>query len=700
MVSTRGKKKTASSNKTLEGNDAAENALTETQASGSVTVDVAPKTDAQLEDKVKLTVDEARNEKKEEMDGEKESEKVAKVDNDDDNTIFTEMNRYDVAELEKIATEDDEVDDQEDVMWEDEDDEEDFEEENEEIVADDYEVSEAEATEEDGEDEVSEEEATEEDNDEDEISEEEAKEQEVIEQNTQEQKEIAKGDGRGAKSKENGTEGDQHKTGKVEGSKNIKKSIERSRKVRTGRLKKVELRDKPESSRKRKVKKRVDSMGMIFMCSSKTKDDCYQYRVLGLPESKKDIVEKIYTGMRLFLYDVDLKLMYGIYKAVGPGGYNIEPKAFKSQFPSQVRFTVLDDCLPLAEEKFKKVIKDNYFTNTKFDCQLNAEQVRKLCKLFIASSKGQWSKKLGRRRKAEKNHPVRRERTRRRKAGDDRHLSLRGELLRYDESPRKRPRKVISQVPPLRQPPPSNVPSYAYERTSDLDVYRRDPYLERRSPYRDRRDPLLDRRDLYRDGRDPPTERHDHYRDGRDPYLDRNYRYRDGRDPYIEGRDPYRDGRDPYPERRDPYKDRRDSYLERRDPYKDRGDSYLERRDPYIESRDSYRDTRDVYVERRGPYRDGIHSDPYSTYRRDLRDPISDGRGVYREDRRVENSDYYRVEEPLERRSHALSLETRDRHDIGSRDTYVSYRERPLYTEPIYSAEIPYRAGLAREYRL
>ncbi|KAL0369816.1 UNVERIFIED_CONTAM: hypothetical protein Sangu_0299700 [Sesamum angustifolium] len=466
-----------------------------------------------------------------------------------------------------------------------------------------------------------------------------------------------------------------------EGKPNLKKMEGKLIGIRQGKWKEVSISRNP-------VKKAE---------SSKTKDDCYQYRVLGLPESKKAIVEKIYTGMRLFLYDIDLKLMYGIYKAVGPGGYNIEPKAFKSQFPSQVRFTVLDDCLPLAEEKFKKVIKDNYFTNTKFDCQLNSEQVRKLCKLFIASSKGQQSKKLGRRCKAEKHLPVCRDRTRRRKAGDGRRLALRDELLRYDESPRKRPRKVISPVPPLRQPPLSNFP--AYERTSDLDVYRRDPYLERHSPYRDRRDPLLDRRDLYRDGRDPPTERHDHHRDGRDPYLDRHYRYRDGRDPYIEGRDPYRDGRDPYPERRDPYKDRRDSYLERRDPYKDRGDSYLERRDPYIESRDSYRDARDLFVERRGPYRDGIHSDTYSTYRRDLRDPISDGCGVYREDRRVENSDYYRGEEPLERRPHALSLETRDRHDISSRGSYVSYRERPLYAEPIYSAENPYRAGLAREYR-
>lgn len=41
----------------------------------------------------------------------------------------------------------------------------------------------------------------------------------------------------------------------------------------------------------------------------------------------------------------------------------------------QVRFTVLEDCLPLPEEKFKKVIKDNYFSRNKFDCQLTSEQV-------------------------------------------------------------------------------------------------------------------------------------------------------------------------------------------------------------------------------------------------------------------------------------------------------------------------------------
>lgn len=155
----------------------------------------------------------------------------------------------------------------------------------------------------------------------------------------------------------------------------------------------VNNRDNPESSKKQ-VTIKEKCKGMIFMCSSKTKKDCYHYQVLGLPASKRDIVFEIYEGMKLFLFDFDLKLMYGIYEAAGPGGYNIEPKAFKSAFPSQVRFSVLEDCLPLPEEKFKKIIKDNYYSKIKFDCQLNSKQVEGLCELFRVASKGSTFKLL------------------------------------------------------------------------------------------------------------------------------------------------------------------------------------------------------------------------------------------------------------------------------------------------------------------
>lgn len=331
MVATRGKKKTAGSDKTLEEKEAAENGLAETQFSDSLIVDVVePNEDTQLGDGVGLVADEARNE-----DSGEEGEKVAIIDNEDLNMPVTKLNDDDnKAESEENTFEDDDIDDQEDLLFEDE--EERFEHDNEERILDELDVSEDEASEEDdGDAEVSGEEATEED----EVSDEEATKEENYEENNQEEKENAIQDTREAKGKEEGGGAKEHGIEKSEASlKNIKKSNEKTRKkkVQASRLKKVDSQEKPESSQKRKVKKRVESMGMIFMCSSETKKDCYQYKVLGLPESKKDIVEKIYTGMRLFLYDVDLKLMYGIYKAAGPGGYNIEPKAFKRQFPSQV----------------------------------------------------------------------------------------------------------------------------------------------------------------------------------------------------------------------------------------------------------------------------------------------------------------------------------------------------------------------------
>ncbi|KAH9616197.1 hypothetical protein KSS87_023815, partial [Heliosperma pusillum] len=195
--------------------------------------------------------------------------------------------------------------------------------------------------------------------------------------------------------------------------------------------------DEPGSSEKGKLSKRVESQGMIFMCSSDTKKDCFRYKVFGLSAAKKDLVSKIYKGMRLFLFDVNLKMLYGIYKAAGRGSYDIEPRAFHSQFPSQVRFTVQKDCLPIPEEKFKKVIKDNYFTKTKFDCQLNKYQVRNLCKLFNETAKKSAFKQGG---PSQKPRPI-----------DTSSTRVERKRKRVEDSRRVERRPISSQDPGRRQ---------------------------------------------------------------------------------------------------------------------------------------------------------------------------------------------------------------------------------------------------------
>ena len=92
----------------------------------------------------------------------------------------------------------------------------------------------------------------------------------------------------------------------------------------------------PHHRRLHSIPNRVPPSGFIFTCDRVTKPECFRSKLFGLPISKIESVVRIEPGTALFLFDCELRILYGVYRAASHGGANLVPHAFGGKYQSQV----------------------------------------------------------------------------------------------------------------------------------------------------------------------------------------------------------------------------------------------------------------------------------------------------------------------------------------------------------------------------
>jgi len=95
--------------------------------------------------------------------------------------------------------------------------------------------------------------------------------------------------------------------------------------------------------------------GFIFTTSNKTEKECFDRLLFGTDKVYGPVVIRIRKGDLLFLVNIDTDTLYGVFRAVSDGDFNIEPSAWNGKYPYQVKVEILGEVLKLKNAE--KILK-------------------------------------------------------------------------------------------------------------------------------------------------------------------------------------------------------------------------------------------------------------------------------------------------------------------------------------------------------
>jgi len=91
--------------------------------------------------------------------------------------------------------------------------------------------------------------------------------------------------------------------------------------------------------------------GFLFASTRKTEEECFKKMLFGTEAFYGPIVIRIRKGDLLFLNNLDTNNLYGVFKAVSDGDFNIQPDAWEGKYPYQVKVEVLGEKIILTNAK-------------------------------------------------------------------------------------------------------------------------------------------------------------------------------------------------------------------------------------------------------------------------------------------------------------------------------------------------------------